>query len=128
MEAHWVPPGGLSPELAQSCSEGSYFHNGFGVEGSASQAAYALYWLQNPSQGPEPEVAAAAALELIASMEAQARPCDDVETLSEMERRYVTEVLQRCQGNLSEAARALGIGRTTLYRKIEKYGLKSGCS
>lgn len=80
MEAHWVPPGGLSPELAQSCSEGSYFHNGFGVEGSASQAAYALYWLQNPSQGPEPEVAAAAALELIASMEAQARPCDDVET------------------------------------------------
>jgi DNA-binding NtrC family response regulator len=46
--------------------------------------------------------------------------------LHEVEREYVALVLRRCSGNLSEAARALGIGRTTLYRKIEKYGLLVG--
>lgn len=44
--------------------------------------------------------------------------------LLDVERRHVALALQRCRGNLSEAARALGIGRTTLYRKIEKYGLQ----
>jgi len=43
--------------------------------------------------------------------------------LRDVERRHVALALERCHGNLSEAARALGIGRTTLYRKIERYGL-----
>ena len=50
---------------------------------------------------------------------------DSADTLSEVERKHVTRVLELCHGNLSEAARVLGIGRTTLYRKIEKYGLSS---
>lgn len=44
--------------------------------------------------------------------------------LRAVERRHLAAALRECSGNLSEAARVLGIGRTTLYRKIEKYGLQ----
>jgi DNA-binding NtrC family response regulator len=43
-------------------------------------------------------------------------------TLDEVERRHIRRVIAACDGNLSQAARALGIGRTTLYRKLEQYG------
>jgi transcriptional regulator of acetoin/glycerol metabolism len=35
------------------------------------------------------------------------------------ERETIVTALQRCGGNRTDAARALGIGRTTLYRKME---------
>ena len=38
--------------------------------------------------------------------------------LREMERRYVARVLDLCDDNRSRAARALGIGRNTLLRKL----------
>jgi len=44
-------------------------------------------------------------------------------TLEEVERQHIVRVLHAHRGNLSLAARTLGIGRTTLYRKLEKYGL-----
>jgi DNA-binding NtrC family response regulator len=43
--------------------------------------------------------------------------------LEEAEKTLITEALKNCRGNISEAARELGIGRQTLYRKIEKYGI-----
>jgi DNA-binding NtrC family response regulator len=43
--------------------------------------------------------------------------------LREVEKRHLEAALVSCAGNLSETARTLGIGRTTLYRKIAKYGL-----
>jgi transcriptional regulator of acetoin/glycerol metabolism len=36
----------------------------------------------------------------------------------------VKRALRDKNGRLTEAAKALGIGRTTLYRKLEKYGLR----
>ena len=39
------------------------------------------------------------------------------------ERRLISEALRRTDGNVPEAARLLGIGRATLYRKIESYGI-----
>lgn len=45
-------------------------------------------------------------------------------TLDEMEREAVTEALRKCHGSMSEAAKALGITRQALYRRLEKYGLK----
>jgi two-component system, NtrC family, response regulator AtoC len=41
-------------------------------------------------------------------------------TLAEMEDRYIQEVIQSTQGNLSRAAELLGIDRRTLYRRINK--------
>lgn len=39
------------------------------------------------------------------------------------ERRYIARVLEASAGNKSEAAKVLGFDRTTLYRKLERYGL-----
>ncbi len=40
------------------------------------------------------------------------------------ERRLITEALKRTGGNVPEAAKLLAIGRATLYRKIEEYGIE----
>ncbi len=47
----------------------------------------------------------------------------DLETLKieEWERRLITEALTRSSDSVPEAAKLLGIGRATLYRKIEQY-------
>ncbi|MDA2936772.1 sigma-54 dependent transcriptional regulator [Acidobacteria bacterium AH-259-A15] len=43
--------------------------------------------------------------------------------LEEVERLLVQKALTRFSGNVSEAARALGLSRSALYRRMEKYGL-----
>ncbi len=42
-------------------------------------------------------------------------------TLEDLERRAIENALKKTRGNKSKAARLLGIGLRTLYRKIEKY-------
>jgi len=43
--------------------------------------------------------------------------------LKDLERMAIKAALERTDGNLSQAMRQLGIGRTTIYRKIKKYGI-----
>lgn len=43
--------------------------------------------------------------------------------LEEMERHYVTQALDKHRGNISKAAKALGLTRAALYRRMEKYEL-----
>ncbi|MFA5648361.1 MAG: sigma-54 dependent transcriptional regulator [Bacteroidales bacterium] len=43
--------------------------------------------------------------------------------LDEVERMIITKVLKRAQGNITQAAGELGITRTSLYRRMEKYDL-----
>jgi two-component system NtrC family response regulator len=43
--------------------------------------------------------------------------------LSDMERLHIGRVLARTDGNKTEAAKLMGIGLTTLYRKIEEYNI-----
>jgi len=45
-------------------------------------------------------------------------------TLRDLEREYVAKVLEATNGNKTEAAKILGVDRTTLYRKLEEYKLK----
>jgi two-component system, NtrC family, response regulator HydG len=40
------------------------------------------------------------------------------------ERKLIQEALKRTSGNIPEAARLLGLGRATLYRKVEEYGIE----
>ncbi len=44
----------------------------------------------------------------------------------EFERRFIARVLVRANGNLSRAARVLGIHRNTLSRKIAEHRLRRG--
>ncbi|MBC8603425.1 sigma-54-dependent Fis family transcriptional regulator [Parabacteroides acidifaciens] len=43
--------------------------------------------------------------------------------LEELEKNTIREVLRHCSGNMTQAAGLLGITRTSLYRRLEKYGL-----
>lgn len=45
-------------------------------------------------------------------------------TLRDLEREYIERVLENTNGNKSEAAKILGVDRTTLYRKLEEFKLK----
>jgi DNA-binding NtrC family response regulator len=51
-----------------------------------------------------------------------ARRLEDM-TLEEVERALIEKALRRHGGNVSEAARALGLSRSALYRRIGQYGL-----
>ncbi|MCC0021263.1 MAG: sigma-54-dependent Fis family transcriptional regulator [Nitratireductor sp.] len=52
------------------------------------------------------------------SDEGQIRPIND------MEREIITFAIEIYNGRMSEVARRLGIGRSTLYRKLKEYGLE----
>jgi two-component system, NtrC family, response regulator HydG len=43
--------------------------------------------------------------------------------VEEVEKHLISEAIRKYQGNLTKAALELGFGRSTLYRKMEKYGL-----
>jgi DNA-binding NtrC family response regulator len=45
------------------------------------------------------------------------------QTLGEVERGAIAAALAQAKGNISEAARRLGLSRAALYRKLEKHGL-----
>lgn len=46
-----------------------------------------------------------------------------VATINEIESMAIENAIFEFKGNLTEAAKALGIGRATLYRKVKQYGI-----
>ena len=50
---------------------------------------------------------------------------DDVPTLEEVKARVTKEAYEACDHNISLTAKKLGLGRATLYRQLEKYGIHS---
>jgi DNA-binding NtrC family response regulator len=48
----------------------------------------------------------------------------ELRSLEELERQAIESAIAHFGGNLSDVARQLGIGRSTLYRKLEQYGLR----
>jgi DNA-binding NtrC family response regulator len=57
-----------------------------------------------------------------AAAQAGAAGADEV-TLEELEHQVIDRVLRKHKGNVSRAAKELGITRTSLYRRMDKYGL-----
>lgn len=47
-----------------------------------------------------------------------------VESLEELEKKHIEQILTKYEWNVSRSARALHVDRVTLYNKIRKYGLK----
>jgi two-component system response regulator HydG len=62
------------------------------------------------------------------NFQAQAKPpmpaCDGetITSIAELERQAILHAIEMLQGDKLEAARRLGIGKTTLYRKLKEYG------
>lgn len=50
-------------------------------------------------------------------------PGKKVQTINELESVAIEKAISEYNGNLTEAAKALGIGRATLYRKVKQYNL-----
>jgi two-component system, NtrC family, response regulator HydG len=61
--------------------------------------------------------------ELLLTAEAKTVSISETLNIEELEKNAIQKAMQKHAGNLSNAARDLGLGRTTLYRKMEKYGL-----
>ena len=49
-------------------------------------------------------------------------PANGVVPMAEMERQAILAALDHVKGDKMQAARLLGIGKTTLYRKLREYG------
>jgi DNA-binding NtrC family response regulator len=48
-----------------------------------------------------------------------------IESLDELEKNHILQILNKYSWNISRAAKALKVDRVTLYNKISKYGLKA---
>jgi transcriptional regulator with PAS, ATPase and Fis domain len=48
----------------------------------------------------------------------------EIPTLAEMEKRYILWMLEKFEGNKTQAATAMGIDRVSLWRKLKRYGIK----
>jgi len=60
---------------------------------------------------------------LVAPVGAGGEPETPTRNLEQMERNLITQTLKEQQGNISRAARELGITRASLYRRMEKFGI-----
>jgi DNA-binding NtrC family response regulator len=68
-------------------------------------------------------VAAAAGGARPGSVAAAILPSQDIVPLQELEKRAIQQALHHTRGDRTTAAQLLGIGRTTLYRKLKEYQL-----
>ena len=74
-------------------------------------------WQHTDERGMEPPFVTSAA-DMAAAVE------EDVRPLKDMQREAIELALDQVDGNRKMAARKLGIGVRTLYRKLDEYGLK----
>ena len=80
-------------------------------------AAVAIVPTPLPAPNPAQETMIDPILNLMGSLAQQGLNLDDVD------RKYIEAVLEHCDWNKSQTARLLGIERTTLDRRLKKYGL-----
>src|SRR5690606_42047783 len=50
----------------------------------------------------------------------------ELQALADIEREAIAFAIEHHGGRMSRVARALGIGRSTLYRKLHEYGMAEG--
>lgn len=92
--------------------------------------------LDNPWQGNVRELNHVVERAVLMAQDATIRPCDlalrvsrdgsprlEDMSLEDVESFLIRKALQRYGGNVSHAARALGLSRSALYRRLQRYGL-----
>ncbi len=121
-DAYGLGPRWLSPELMQEFSRYSWPGNVRQLRGVIEN----MYVLGNPSlltpaDLPPDFRAVVAPLDGVSAPSAAAAPMRG--DLRDVERMLVREALAAHDHNLSRTAQALGVARTTLYRKLREYGI-----
>ncbi|MBT4761673.1 MAG: hypothetical protein HOO06_08265 [Bdellovibrionaceae bacterium] len=100
------------------------FCNSQGVEYSVNTPEE---WQQNPSTaltfGQNPVNEGATVIPFPGAQMPQVQQKQRVHTINELESHAIEKAIFEFNGNLTEAAKALGIGRATLYRKVKQYNL-----
>lgn len=92
------------------------------LDGRAAAAA-ALQQLAPPSAPVHVDHAIAPLKQLEGSQDRFLSPSGELTSLAALERELIVFALETHHGRMSAIARALGIGRSTLYRKLRDYGL-----
>ena len=101
-------------------SRGTRGRRGSGTSGQATSASSATHSSAPPFFAKEGLIRA----EHLA-LEASGKPPGAVSTdLSTIERGTIAQVLGECRGNRTRAAKRLGLTRTQLYLRLQKYGLE----
>jgi DNA-binding NtrC family response regulator len=59
-----------------------------------------------------------------ATIAPSSEPLDEIIPLADLEHQAIENALRICNGNVAAAARALGIGRTTLFRHLRSHGIR----
>ncbi len=77
-----------------------------------------------PTQLQEYRMQSQQVAEVIPADEAGSDP--SILTIAEMEKQAILNTLRQLRGDKLTAARLLGIGKTTLYRKLKEYGIAEG--
>jgi DNA-binding NtrC family response regulator len=104
----------LSPELSERLLQGSFFGNVRELENTIAAAVLL-------EKGKT--LTLASARNLLPYNGPERRKNIELLTLDELERRHIKRVLEVTGGNRPKAAKILGINVSTVYRKLEKYGL-----
>ncbi len=104
--------------------------------GNVRELEAAIIRLCKMSSGPLGQISdlPSPLIEFDAAMRAGARPVEDtaavtsagltkIQSIAEREKRAILETIQQLKGDKLLAAKLLGIGKTTLYRKLKEYGV-----
>lgn len=103
-------------EANQSCA--AVILTGFGTINSSVEAIKlgAINYLTKPT---DPD-AILESLQAIRKTSLEKRSCQKLPTLGQIEWQHIQNVLLECSGNVSQAAKVLGIHRRSLQRKLQK--------
>lgn len=71
------------------------------------------------------QVLASAGIQLVSATNGAAQAGFDAMRLRDVEGQLVRTAMLKARGNVSRAARALGLSRSALYRRLERHGLST---
>ncbi len=118
--ARYAPPGTKPKQLSPGARAVIERHD---FPGNVRELDNAMHWAQIVAPADEiavddlPELLRHSAVHAESNQEPQSR------ALSNVTRQTILESIERNRGNLNNAAKELGIGRTTLWRRMKDYGL-----
>ena len=109
----------VSPEALQALMEYPWPGNIREIEAVMERAAFLFEGSQIELDNLPPAIARRSAL-------VKGKPLvQPIQTLMDVEKSAILTATQAAQGNLTKAAQALGISRTTLWRKMKEFGIST---